>query len=131
MRLQKAVRQSPESEEQGIYTFKREEGMWYIHLPCYLEQGWDKQDLRMAEGAHKFLNVVSNGAKKIRLRISLHPRDGAGKLELVEHCQAPKGGAVYLFTPPGQSQGALFWICDLALFVFGDLPDWIYVERLQ
>lgn len=82
--------------------------------------------------AHKFLNVLSNGAQKLRLRMSLHPQEGAGRLDLVEHCGAPKGGAIYRFTPPaGQANGGLFWICDLALLVFGDLPDRIYVQRLS
>jgi hypothetical protein len=130
MLIQHDFRENPVKEEQDMYTFKREKGMWYIDLPWYLQHGWDKQDLRMVEGAHKFLNVISNGAKKIRLRISLQPQEEAGVLELVEHCLAPKGGAIYLFTSAkGHAHGTLFWICDLALFVFGDMPDRFYVQR--
>jgi hypothetical protein len=86
----------------------------------------------MAEGAHKFLDTLSNGAKKLRLRISTQPLPNAGTLELVEHCEAPRGGAIYRFLPTrDQVQDSLFWICDLALFVFGDMPDRIYVQRLR
>lgn len=131
MQKKTTTRQSPVTEEQDVYTFERENGMWYIVLPPYLERGWDKRELLMAEGAHKFLNVLSNGASKLRIRIGTQPLEGAGKLEVVEHCDAPKGGAIYLYTPAdNRLNPALFWICDLALFVFGDIPDHIYVQRL-
>ena len=129
MQIQKAAQQDPAIEGQGMYTFEREEGMWHVHYPRYPERGWDRRDLRMAEGAHKFLNALSNGVKKLRLQISVQPQENAGKLELVEHCK--DSSAVYLFTPAtGQSSDALCWICDFALFVFGDMPDSIYVQRL-
>jgi hypothetical protein len=50
----------------------------------------------------------------------------------VENCEAPRGGAIYLFILANDpSRGILFWICDLALFVFGDMPDRIYVQQLR
>jgi len=115
-----------------IYTFRREYGKWYIDLPAYLAQGWTKEDLQMVEGAHKFLNRISNGAQKLRLCLRTEPKEGADILELVEHCDAPRGGAIYLFRKnKEQTESELFWICDLALFVFGDMPERIYVERLS
>jgi hypothetical protein len=131
MSVQSNTIQNTDKEEQDIYTFKQEDNVWYIHLPQFLERGWKEQDLCLAEGARKFLNLLSNGAKNLHLRISTQPLPNAGTLELVEHCEAPRGGAIYLFMPAaGHSQGELFWICDLALFVFGDMPDRIYVQRL-
>ena len=122
---------NPVNEEQDAYTFKREDGQWYIQLPASLEKGWSKPELRLTEGAPKFLNTLSNGAPRLRLRISLERHAGWDVLELINHCEAPKGGAIYLFTPGGeQAFSSLFWICDLSLFVFGDMPEHIYVLRL-
>src|SRR5215203_1772031 len=104
-----------QSEKGIVYTFKREGGQWYIDLVDYLEQGWSKKDLELTEGAHKVLNTLSNGATKLRLRLSLEPFEGANLLELIEHCAAPKGGGIYLFNPGKEFNSNMFWICDLAL----------------
>jgi len=113
------------------YTFIKEEGRWYIHLPKYLEQGWSKQDLEMAEGDHKLLNIISGGRKKLFLRLSKEPFEGADELELMEHCPAPRGGGVYLMEScRGKEISSFIWICDIALLVFGEMPEHIYVERV-
>ena len=113
------------------HIFKKEEGRWYIHLPEYLEQGWSKKDLEMVEGADKLLNTIACGRNRVTLRLSAEPFDGADVLELMDHCEAPKGGAVYLLdTCHGKEIGSFIWICDIALFVFGDMPEYIYFQRV-
>lgn len=130
-RLKEQKVQTTGTAEQDVFTFKRENGQWYVHLPVYLNQGWSKEDLQMVEGAHKFVNRISKGAQKVRLRLNTDPFTGSDVLQLVEHCTEPKGGAIYKFVQDGDSRsGLLFWICDLALFVFGDMPERIYVQRL-
>jgi hypothetical protein len=117
--------------EVKTYSFIKEEGTWYIHLPEYLEQGWSKKDLAMTEGAHKLLNTLAGGRYKVTLRLSREPFEGADVLELMEHCPAPKGGAVYLLEScHGKAISSFIWICDIALFVFGDMPEHIYVQRV-
>lgn len=119
-------------EPADIYTFKREDGRWYIHLAEYLQHGWSKHDLQMMEGAHKFLNRMANGAKKVRLRLGTAPLENADLLELIEVCEAPRGGGIYhFFSSRNSASHSLFWICDLALLVFGDVPPKIYVQRLE
>jgi hypothetical protein len=113
------------------HVFKKEEGRWYIDLPEYLAQGWSKRDLEMVEGADKLLNTIANGGKRVTLRLSTEPFEGADALELMDHCEAPKGGAIYLLdTCHGKEIGAFIWICDIALFVFGDMPEYIYFQRV-
>lgn len=113
------------------HTFKKEDGHWFIYLPDYLEQGFDKSDLEM-EGAYKLLNTIANGRHKVTLQLSTEPFDGADVLELIEHCDAPKGGAIYLLeTCQGREINSFIWVCDIALFVFGDMPDRIYVQRAR
>lgn len=120
------------SEESDIYYFRRLDGRWYIDLPGYENtEGVARADLELTQGAPKFLNSMANGAYNLQLRLTTEPADGLDFLELVDHCDAPRGGAVYEFVAVNQqSQGSLFWICDLALFVFGDMPERIYVERI-
>jgi hypothetical protein len=114
-----------------VYTFKREEGAWHIYLPALPEQGFSREDLGLTEGAHKLLNCLSKGAGKMRLWLSDEPVDNADVLELVEHCEAPVGGAIYRYTPfQNHSHRKRYWICDFALLIFGDLPQRIYLQRL-
>jgi hypothetical protein len=114
------------------YTFVKKEDRWFIHLPKYLEAGWSIQDLEMVEGAHKLLNTVSNGLDRVTLKLSRDEFEGAEVLELMEHCAAPKGGAVYLLETIQRKQTSAFiWICDLALFIFGDLPEHIFFQRIR
>ena len=117
---------------QKTHVFKKEAGKWYIHLPQYLEQGWSKNDLQMEEGAHQLLSAVSSGRQRVTLKFSTRPFEGANELELMEHCAAPKGGAVYLMeTCQGRATSSFVWFYDIALFVFGNFPDYIYVQRIS
>jgi hypothetical protein len=130
--LQHNSNSKPGIHDIKTFTFKKEEGRWFIYLPEYLEHGWTKKDLEMVEGAHKLLNTIASGAPKVTLRLSTEPFDGADVLELMEHCPAPKGGAIYLLeTCHGREISSFIWICDIALFVFGDLPEHIYVQRVR
>lgn len=121
----------PTVAQADSFTFKREDGRWYIHLPRYLAQGWSKEDLQMTEGAHKFLNRIANGRHKVRLCLSTVANTGCDRLELIEHCAAPKGGGLYGFVTEEGTSNSRFWICDLALLLFGDIPDRIYVQRVS
>jgi hypothetical protein len=130
IRMQQQNTPSNSLSTEETYTFIREEGRWYIFLVHYMKHGWSKHDLELTAGAHIVLNSLSNGSSKVRLRLSLEHFDGANVLQLVEHCEAPRGGGIYLFNPHNQHNSSLFWICDLALFVFGNIPEHIYVKRL-
>ena len=116
-----------DGEHQQVYTFRRQGSRWYI---TYLSGGWSMQDMELTEGADKFLNMLSNGLKKLQVRLSREVFDGSNLLQLVELCIEPKGGGIYLFNPGRKSNSSLFWICDLALLVFGDIPERIYLKRL-
>ncbi|RYY95749.1 MAG: hypothetical protein EOO11_15160 [Chitinophagaceae bacterium] len=113
------------------FAFHKEDDTWYIDLPDYTAQGLDRSDLVMAEGAHKLLNSIANGYHRVTLRMSVAPFPGADVLDLVELCPAPRGGGIYrLATCNGRNLNVQMWICDIALFVFGDLPPQIYVQRV-
>lgn len=112
------------------YTFLKQDNCWYIDLPEYLKQGGDKEDLQLRAGTAKLLKSFAQGKEEVTLAIDTEPFDGANVLELTELCSDPKGGAIYqMETVNGQRHTSQFWICDIALFVFGDLPDRIYIRK--
>lgn len=116
--------------DQRTYTFYKEEGVWYIHLPEYLNAGGRKEDLRMKSGTDRLLKMLAAKEVQVTLTIDTQPFAGAEVLELVDLCAAPRGGAIYLMEKCNQHEvNALIWICDIALFVFGDMPEQIYIKK--
>lgn len=122
------IKEQQNHQQTDTFTFIREDGKWYIYLQNYLDCGWAVQDFELIEGAHKILNTLSNGAKKLQLKLSSEPFEGSKLLQLIEHCEAQEGGGIY--TLKSSSSATRYWICDFALFVFGHLPEQIYIQRL-
>jgi hypothetical protein len=112
------------------FTFLKENKYWYVDLPGYLSQGGAKEDLQLKTGTDKLLTRFARGKNKVTLTIDTEPFEGADVLELTQLCNDKRGGAVYLMeSSNGQHRSSLFWICDIALFVFGDLPEKIYIRE--
>lgn len=116
------------AEPAGVYHFIKESGCWYIDLPQFLARGGSKNDLQMVEGADALLRLMARGKSNIYIRMDTEPFDGADVLELVQLCDAPKGGGYYLMhTCRSRIINKKIWLCDVTLFVFGDMPQRIYV----
>jgi len=119
------------TKNNSIYSFVKEDRRWYIDLPAYLAQGGNKADLQMVEGADVLLNFMAHGKKIVTLQLDREPFEGADVLELVELCNAPKGGGYYqMHTFRKQAIEKRIWLCDVTLFVFGDMPERIYIRKL-
>ena len=130
--MKKETKESLAASAVDTYTFIREEGRWFIHLPEYTELGYNSADLEMVDGAHKLLNSISCGRNRLIVRISTEAFDGADVLELVELCEGAGGGAFYrMSTCNGIEVNTTMWICDIPLFIFGDMPPRIYVQRVR
>jgi hypothetical protein len=114
--------------DQRTYTFVKEDTTWYIDLPSFLEQGGDKEDLRLRAGTNRLLKMLAGKKRRVTVTIDTEDFKGAEVLELVAHCAAPRGGAIYLMET-GREASVLIWICDIALFVFGDMPARIYFRN--
>jgi hypothetical protein len=110
------------------YTFVKEDTTWYIDLPGYLDGGGDKEDLRLRAGTNRLLTILAGKRRRVTVTIDTEPFEGAEVMELVAHCEAPRGGAIYLMET-GREASVLIWICDIALFVFGDMPTSIYFKK--
>lgn len=115
----------------NTYRFVKEGGSWYIDLPEYLAQGGSEGDLQMVEGADTMLDIMSEGAPDVTLAIDREPFDGSDMLRLVERCDPYIGGGYYFFeTFEGRIVNQRMWLCAVTEFVFGDLPEKIYVKRI-
>ncbi|MEI6950727.1 DUF6717 family protein [Paraflavisolibacter sp. H34] len=115
-----------------IHTFVREDDRWYIDLPLYLDKGGSKEDLLMEGGADDILDFLSMGKKKVNIMIDTLPFESCDTLELAEVCGPPMGGGYYrLHAGRGRVISEQMWIRDIALFLFGDLPQQLYVKRIR
>jgi hypothetical protein len=121
-----------EHVDRRVYSFLKQNGRWYIDLPEYLEQGGSEADLEMVAGADEMLEVMARGKKKVSLEMDREAFEDADLLELVNLCDAPMGGGHYvLHTFKGREINKEMWLCDVLLFVFGDMPERIFIKKLE
>lgn len=111
------------------YKFIKEGRNWYIDLPEYLEAGGSKGDLQMVEGADTMLDTIADGAEEVSLVLDRAPFAGSDELILVERCEPYIGGGYYnLRTFEGKMIDKTMWLCAVTEYVFGDLPDRIFIK---
>ena len=112
-----------------VYHFYKKENQWFIDLPKYVLNGGEDADLEMVDGADELLNLMASGKRKVSIQMDVVYFDGADTLELEKICEAPKGGGYYrLLTFRSSPFNKKIWLCDVTLFVFGDLPEKIYIK---
>ena len=112
------------------YRFIKENSGWYIDLPAYLEQGGNKGDLAMVAGADTLLDIMAQGKPEVTLRIALQPFENADHVELTEICSPTMGGGYYvLHSYNNEPIEYRMWLCGVTNFVFGYLPEHIYVQK--
>ena len=86
----------------------------------------------MLEGADEILNIIARGKKHVSIHMDTLPFEDADLLELDELCDAPKGGGYYIMRSlRGKPYSRRMWLCDIVLFVFGDMPPQIFVRKQQ
>ncbi len=107
--------------------YKTDEQKWYVDLP-----EWTKStvDLEMVEGADTMLDKVSENNTECYLEMSDEPIAGADKMRLVkDRTNCKLGGGDYVMdTYKGKPFNHKLWLCTVTEFVFGDLPEVIYVD---
>lgn len=113
-----------------IYKFLKRESEWYIDLPEYLEQGGAIGDLQMVDGADSMLDVMADNKDAVILSISKEPFEGADVLVLTERCDPFIGGGYYLMEKyKGEEINRTMWLCQVTEFVFGEIPEQIFVRQ--
>lgn len=112
------------------YKFTKRGNQWYIDLPAYLEQGGSMDALQMVDGADTMLDMMAENSTSVSLQISTQYFEGSDLLDLIETCDPLIGGGYYtMWTYEGREINKTMWLCEVTEFVFGHLPDKIYVKR--
>lgn len=113
------------------YNFLKVNDEWYIDLPEYLRLGGNQEDLQMVAGADTMLDSYSGSADRVTLLLDVHPFDKSDILNLKQiGTKADGGGAFYeMVLKNGHPISQIIWLCDVLIFVFGTIPDKIYVQK--
>ena len=107
--------------------YKAEDDCWYVDLP---EWEGNKAELEMVLGADKMLDYLSKGAQKISLNISEARFKKADILYKLRD-DAGVGGAWYLLKKVNQVEiNQELWLCEVTRFVFGTMPERIFIGRV-
>lgn len=114
------------------YRFVKRDANWFIDLPDYIEAGGNINDLQMVEGADTMLDIIGAGLPEVFMAIDQVPFEGADKLILTEKCDANIGGGYYLlYEYNGEKIEREMWLCNVTEYVFGNLPEAIYIKKLK
>jgi hypothetical protein len=115
-----------------VHRFNKEGPAWYIDLPEYLAGGGAKGDLQMVDGADTMLDLISKGKNSVVLQIDTEPFEGADMLVLTEKCTPGIGGAYYFMASfEDRKVDQRMWLCRVTEFVFGGLPEKIFVRSVD
>lgn len=124
-------------KDKMIHSFYKEEGLWYIDLPEFLEQGLGtRANLLMVDGADTFLDELSNNGDNVRVQIDTLPYDGMQhhlektRMGLDKEYLAMKGHAPVEYGAYYQdgASGHVLWLCPVTEYVFGRYPENIYLS---
>lgn len=111
--------------QQLFRFYKTSENKWYIDLP---EWTGPISALEMVEGADTMLDNASNNTHECFLELSDAPFEAADQVKLVENLQDSVGGGYYFMeTYKGETIHHTMWLCEVTEFVFGHLPETIYI----
>jgi len=113
------------------YRFIKEPAGWFIDLPEFLEQGGSKGDLEMVEGADTMLDIIAQGNSAVTLAIEETDFEGAELVQLTEKCDPYVGGGYYVLRNwNGKEVNHTMWLCAVTEFVFGYLPEKIFIKQV-
>lgn len=102
--------------------YKTDSNNWFIDLP---EWEGSLLDLIMVEGADTMLDILADGKDDIFIDLSDKPFDGA---DVLTKDDEDRDGAYYIVTElNGVVYNMEIWLCEVTKFVFGGLPDKIYI----
>ena len=106
------------------YKFiKQFDNKWYIDL---LEWEGPQSALEIVAGADIMLDIIAQEENNVVLSIALEPLEGFD--ELVKLRDNAGGGDYLLKTYKGQEYNLEMWLCEVTAYVFGYLPDIIYIK---
>lgn len=104
--------------------YKTPENRWYIDIPAWTGSN---DELEMVSGADTLLDILSQGEGKINLSFSDKSINESIVLKKIK--DTPEiGGALYnLEVYCGIDYNLEIWLCSVTEWIFGYLPNTIYV----
>lgn len=118
--------------ERTVKFVKESNGDWFVNLP---EWTGDKSELQMVMGADTLLDIMAQGHDEIVVYISTEGFPGGNVISKYQEGfdgDVSIGGAMYNLP---QYRGIDFnlnlWLCDVTAFVFGEMPDHIYLNCIS
>ena len=113
------------------YTFYRnQDNKWFVDLPEFLEKfPGHEGELQMVFGADTMLEIIGQGQDTVKVDISLQQFENSTELTKM-HDTPEVGGAMYVMNNyQGNVYNLEMWLCGVTEFVFGHLPEKIYLTQ--
>jgi hypothetical protein len=108
-------------------NFYKDSYGWFIDLP---EWPGEIDDLAMVMGADTMLDMMAEGESRILIQFSNENFENAEVLIKLRD-DLDIGGAHYLLqTYMGIEFSLELWLCDVTKFMFGTMPNKIYLKRI-
>ncbi len=119
--------------------FYKENEIWYIDLPEFLEQGLgNKANLMMVDGSDDLLDVLSKNGNEVTIEFSHQPFDGATHTLRAQHVGSnqsllSKIGHAFvsygMYYNVAELDNMRIWLCPVTEYVFGgSYPSKIYLK---
>lgn len=124
--MKNTIQHKPMSLIYKTINFVKEEQLWYVDLPEFIEQGYGtKGNLLMVAGADEFLELSSNGSTCVTATVSNRPFENSRQLvntsvgvdpEMLAQYNHPvvEDGGYYRLS----ENGFVMWLCPTLLYVF-------------
>lgn len=109
-------------------SFEKEVDDWFAVVP-----EWEglHSDLQMVSGADVMCDILAQGENLICTKIIVDTIPQNYKVKLIKIQDTPDiGGAYYLshWSDEFKIDPFQIWLCEVTEFVFGNLPDIIYIQ---
>jgi len=89
-------------------------------------------DLQMVEGADAMLDFIAGNENEVLLYIDRAYFQGSDRLVLTEKCEPYIGGGYYFLKEyNGKEINQTLWLCQVTEFVFGDIPDQLFIKKVE
>jgi hypothetical protein len=113
------------------FSFRKQGARWLIEFPL---QNGNKREMisEMISGNDDIIRFMAGNKAVLQIMIDRMPFEGSDELELLELCTNSKGGGYYLMhTFNGRILNRKVWLADVILLILGEMPERLYVRKLN
>lgn len=111
------------TERELTLMFEKDDwGGWFAVIPSW---PGPRAALAMVDGADTFLDLLSGGANRVTLNLSIDPKETWRELNYLRP-HAYGDGAHYTYEDDERFHR--MWLCGVTEFVFGEMPERIWFE---